>query len=377
MKIHKLRIASFGFRSVPPTEGSAGADKFALELLTRIADKGHHVVAYNRLYSKTNKKELPGTFKGIRIKYFRTINRKGFDSLFHSFLCTFHIIFSNNADIIHIHNGGNSIWGLFLRLFNKKVFVSQDGLDWQRDKWPWYAKLYLKAASFTAAYIPNKLIFDNTFAKEHFEKKFNRMFNYIPYGSEVPDVEPDDTIFNKLNIQRKEYYLFVGRFIPDKGIHYLIEAFERLKTEKKLVLVGGSPNPSDYEIQIMSTEDERIVFPGYIYGDDTIRLMKDAYAYVQPSDVEGLSPVILTVMGLGTPLVCSDIPENMFIAKGFSFVFSSGNVESLYTTLVKTLYEYDNLVEFSKNGKKSITNKYTWNSVVNQHISLFSEHNTN
>ena len=101
---------------------------------------------------------------------------------------------------------------------------------------------------------------------------------------------------------------------------FLIKAFETVKTEKKLVLVGGSPNPGDYEKKFTETSDKRIIFAGYVYGDDTNILMKNAYVYVQPSLIEGLSPVILTVMGLGTPLICSDIVENKFITKKMQLI---------------------------------------------------------
>ena len=84
-------------------------------------------------------------------------------------------------------------------------------------------------------------------------------------------------------------------------MHLLVEAFEKLKTDKKLVLIGGSPNPDEYETKIKSTTDKRIIFPGYVYGDDTNILIQNAFSYIQPSLIEGLSPVILTVMGLGTP----------------------------------------------------------------------------
>ncbi|WP_432709814.1 hypothetical protein, partial [Pedobacter sp.] len=136
-----MRIAAFGFRSIPPAKGAAGADKFAMELFPRLVNRGHHVVAYNRQY--------PDVFvdveeyKGVHIKTFKTISNKGFDTLLHSLKCTWDILVNNTADIVHIQNGGNSIWALPLRLFGKKVFISQDGVDWKRDKWPWYGKLFL------------------------------------------------------------------------------------------------------------------------------------------------------------------------------------------------------------------------------------------
>ncbi|RYY07751.1 MAG: glycosyltransferase, partial [Sphingobacteriaceae bacterium] len=323
-----MRIAAFGFRSMPPAKGAAGADKFAIELFPRLVNRGHSVVAYNRKYPNAfvDVKE----YQGVKIKTIKTISKKGFDTLWHSFQSTFDIIFNNTADIVHIQNGGNSIWAIPLRLFGKKVFISQDGVDWKRDKWPWYGKLFLRFSAFLTAHLPNEVIFDNVIAKKLFEDKFKKSFKFIPFGSEVDTAAIGKSdILEKLNLKKGEYYLFVGRFIPDKGLHYLIPAFKNSKSTQKLVLIGGSPNPSPYEGQIMEMADNQIVFPGYVYGNDTNTLMANAYCYIQPSDVEGLSPVVLTVMGLNVPLIVSDIEENEYAVLNTARKFKKGNIASL------------------------------------------------
>lgn len=367
-----MRIAAFGFRSIPPVSGSAGADKFALELYTRIVKKGHQVTAYNRIY-RTNDAQPCHYYKGINLINIRTIQTKGFDTLFHSLKVTLHIIFKNTGEIVHIHNGGNSLWALFLRMFGKRVYISQDGVDWSREKWPWYGKIFLYLSSYITAYIPNKVIFDNIFAKELFEQRFKKTFEFIPFGSEVEFNENGREILQKLGLVEKEYFLFVGRFVPDKGLHYLIPAFEKTSTEKKLVVVGGSPNPSSYESEIKSTEDPRIIFPGYIYGDDSILLMKYAYAYIQPSDVEGLSPAILTVMGLGTPIICSDIQENIFAVGDTAMTFKKGNYQDLAS---KISYALMNPEEISKLTLKALVRskeKFSWDNAARQHLDIFSQ----
>ena len=205
-----MRIAAFGFRSLPPEKGAAGADKFALELFPRIVARGHTVVAYNRRY--------PDAFidiaeyKGVKIKAIKTIRKAGFDTLLHSFKCTMDIIFNNTADIVHIQNGGNSIWALPLRLFGKKVFISQDGVDWKRDKWVWYAKAYLRMSAYITAHFPNQVIFDNVIAKKLFEDRFKKTYKFIPFGSEVNYPVNSEEALKKFNLQKGEYYLFVGRF---------------------------------------------------------------------------------------------------------------------------------------------------------------------
>ena len=183
MRKKLVRIATFGHRFIPLVEGSAGGDKVAEEIFTRCTKKGYYVTAYNRVYIGN----VPKTrfYKGIKLIHFKTFKKKGFDTLYHSLKSTYHIIKYDTADIVVISNGGNSLWAIFLRIFRKKVIVIQDGIDWKRTKWPWYAKLYLFLSSYITAMIPNKTCFDNIFVKKYFEKKFNKKYYYIPYGVEL------------------------------------------------------------------------------------------------------------------------------------------------------------------------------------------------
>lgn len=371
----KLRIAAFGFRTIPSSKGAAGADKFAIELFPRLVERGHSVIAYNRRYPDVY---VEGTeYKGVKIKTFKTINIKGFDTLLHSLKCTVDIIVHNTADIVHIQNGGNSITALPLRVFGKKVFISQDGIDWKRNKWPWYGKLYLKLAAYITSTVPNQVIFDNIISKRFFEEKFKKKFEFIPFGSEVLAVTEDDTILKKYNLSNGGYYLFVGRFIPDKGLHYLIPAFIKAKTNKKLVLIGGSPNPSRYEQEIREMANENVIFPGYIYGDDVIRLMINSYCYIQPSDVEGLSPAVLTVMGLGIPLIVSDIEENLYAVQATALKFKKTDIKSLTDQINYAENNYQEMVNLAAEAQKRALQEFNWDKVTEEHIKVFSGNSLN
>jgi len=367
----KLRIAAFGgFRSIPPTAGAAGSDKFAFDLYPRIVKRGHSLIAYCRIYPGENG-TLNEEYEGVKLKYFKTVNKAGFDTLLHSAKATFHVIFHNTADFVHLHSGANSIWALFLRLSGKKVIVSQFAMDWKRDKWPWYGKLYYLISNYITAFIPNRVVFDNIYTMEYFQDRFNRKYDFIPYGSEVKLTPDNIDVLTRIGLKPSKYLLFVGRFIPDKGIHLLIEAFQKLDTDKKLVLIGGSPNPSDYEAKIKKVKDNRIIFPGYIYGDDTNILIKNAYLYVQPSLIEGLSPVILTVMGLGTPLICSDIKENTFITEENAITFSSGDAYSLLEQLRFALRNPDILKNKALSGLSDVRHRFNWETITDRYLQLF------
>lgn len=369
----RLRVAAFGgFRTIPPKEGGAGSDKFAFELYPRLVRLGCDLIAYCRIYPGESRDQMADEFQGVRLKYFSTVSKAGFDTLFHSLKSTFDIIFNNTADVVHIHSGANSIWAILLRCAGKRVYITQFAMDWKRDKWPWYGKLFYRFSNYLTAYFPTAVIFDNIFTQEYFEKKFKGKYYFIPYGSEVKEPPAVSPILDKLEIRTGNYILFVGRFIPDKGVHLLIRAFETVKTEMKLVLVGGSPNPGTYEHEIHQTTDNRIIFAGYVYGDDTNFLMKNAFVYVQPSLIEGLSPVILTVMGLGTPLICSDIAENIFITKENAAHFRSGDSNSLAEQLNYCLQNPVLIREKAEQGRKDILTRFNWDSVAENYLELFN-----
>lgn len=366
-----LRIASFGFRSFPPRNGSAGSDKFALELLPRLAARGHTVIAYNRIYPDMEI-DHPTNVDGVDVQSFRTVPWRGFDTLFHSARVTYDIIRNDRADIVHIHNGGNSIFGVILRLFGKKTFVGQDGLDWERDKWPWYARLYLRLSAFITAHGNNAVIFDNIFARKAFEERFKKEFDFIPFGSDVDYKKDSERVLGRLGLERGEYFLFVGRFIPDKGLHSLVPAFEMVETSKKLVLIGGSPNPSPYEAKIKQTRDSRIVFPGFLYGPEVHALMRNAYAYVQPSAIEGLSPVILEAAYLGAPIVCTDIPQNRYAISEYGTYFRPNEIDDLSKTLQWALDHPSEMASRATSGAEYVRNRFSWRAVVDQYIDVFS-----
>jgi glycosyltransferase involved in cell wall biosynthesis len=365
----KGRIAAFGFRSVPPKPGCAGADKFAEELYTRLVKRGYEVTGYNRVYEDTD----PPTYvyKGVKLVNMKTFKRKGIEALYHSLKSTLHIITHNTGDIVHIQNGGNSIFAILLRLFGKKVFIGEDGAEWARGKWPWYARLYLRMTRWITAYIPNGVIFDNIFVREMFEKQFSRSYHFVPFGSDPSDDQTDSDVLQRLGLEPKGYFLFVGRFIPDKGLQYLVPAFETVATDKKLVLVGGTTDGSDFERNLKSTGDARILFPGYMYGRDVHTLMRNAYAYVQPSDLEGLSPVVLENMGLGTPVICSDIRENMYVVGDTAVTFRKSDTADLAEKLRFSLAHAPDLARNAGAARARAESQFSWNAVTRMHEDIF------
>ena len=249
--------------------------------------------------------------------------------------------------------------------------MSEDGNEWERGKWSWLGKAYLQTTMLLTSFVHNEVIFDNIFTRAYFEKRFRKKYAFIPFGADVVYDSASESILGELGLTRGEYFLFVGRFIPDKGLHYLVPAFERLKTDKKLVLVGGSPHPSDYERNILSTRDLRIVFPGFLYGGVVHALMRNCYAYVQPSDLEGLSPVILESSYLGAPVICSDIEANRYGLREHGIYFAKSNVDDLVAKLEQALAQPEWLAEKARGQADHVTANFSWDRVVDEHLAIF------
>ena len=363
------RIAVFGFRSIPPRPGCSGADKFAEELYVRLASRGYQVTGYNRVYDDQEPGEV--NYKGLHLHNLKTFRSKGIEALWHSTKVTAHILWHNTGDVVHIQNGGNSIFIPLLRLFGKKVYLTEDGAEWNRGKWPWYARAYLRAMTYLTAHVPNGLIFDNVFVREMFEKRFGKSYHFIPYGSDPQKEEPATDVLDRLGLRAAEYFLFVGRFIPEKGLQYLIPAFEMVLTDKKLVLVGGAEQNSEFAEKATRTNDPRIVFPGYLYGEDVHTLMRHAYAYIQPSDLEGLSPVVLENMGLGTPVICSDIRENLFVVGDTAMTFRKSDVHDLAAKIRHSLDDRAQLERNAARAARRAAEMFSWEAVTTQHETVF------
>lgn len=363
------RIAAFGFRCIPPRPGCSGADKFAEELYVRLAARGHQVTGYCRVHDNTSPAEY--TYKGVRLINLKTFKKKGVEAFWHSLQATLHIIWHNTADVVHVQNGGNSIFFPLLRLFGKKVYLTEDGAEWERGKWSWQARLYLKAMTQLTARVPNGVIFDNVFVREKFEARFGRKYHFIPYGSDPQLDEPDTDVLVRLGLSPGEYFLFVGRFIPEKGLQYLVPAFEQVQTSKKLVLVGGANQGSAFAAQVTTTSDARILMPGFMYGPNVHTLMRYAYAYIQPSDLEGLSPVVLENMGLGTPVICSDIKENMFVVADTALTFKKSDTADLAEKIRFSLNHADTLRSNAEKAARRAANQFGWDAVTSQHEAVF------
>ena len=209
--------------------------------------------------------------------------------------------------------------------------------------------------------------------RQYFQEKYGRSTHFIPNGIEYGEPVSTQEITEKYGLHKNDYVLFLGRIVPEKGVHYLIEAFSKLNTNKKLVIAGGASDSNEYyqHIQQMANQDSRVILTGFIQGQALKELYSNAYIYVLPSDLEGMPMSLLEAMSYGNCCLTSDIPECAEVVGGHAATFQHGSVESLQKKL-QELLENDDLVQrYKANAADYIVGKYNWDSVTDQTLNLY------
>ena len=261
------------------------------------------------------------------------------------------------------------------RLFGIHSVATIHGLDSQRSKWGGFASRYLQFGERMAAKYADELIVLSEGNRKYFKDMYGRNATLIPNGVEKPELKEAKLILERYGLKKKSYILFLARIVPEKGLHYLIEAFKDIATDKKLCIVGGTSHSGEYVEQVvkMAEDDPRIMFLGFQQGAALEELFSNAYLYVLPSDVEGMPISLLEAMSYGNCCVVSNIVENADVVEDKGVTFEKSNVKSLEKEL-KNLLEDERIVNMLKaESREFITMKYNWDEVVEKTIQLYEK----
>lgn len=354
-----------GSRGIPACYG--GSETAIEEVGDRLVKRGYNVVAYCRRH---NSNTFARHYRGIERVVLPSLNTKNLDTPTHSLLSTLHLLLRRKTDLVHFHGMGNGLFLPLLKPFGVKSVVTIDGPDWERPKWGALAKTVLRLSARLCVKGADALIIDNSTAQDYFQKHFGTRGVHVPYGADIESVEASDAL-TKLGLKRRRYVIFVGRLIPDKGCHTLVEAWKSVRTDMKLVLVGDNPYFKDYINKLKDDADERVLFPGYVFGEAYRQLVGNAYLYVQPSFIDGTSPSLLQAMGLGSCIVLSNIPQAMDVAGDVGYSFRVGDSFDLARVL-QALIDTPALVEKGRGAsRRKAARSFDWDRVTDQHEELY------
>jgi glycosyltransferase involved in cell wall biosynthesis len=373
-----VKIAMLGHKRMPSREG--GVEVVVEELSTRMAALGHDVTVYSRKGHSVAGSEFDDTlncdncieYKGVKIKQVTTVDIKGLAAASSSYFATKAAI-RDKPDLIHFHaEGPCAMIGLAKRAGIRAV-ATIHGLDWQRAKWGRFASWYLKLGEKIAARKADEIISLSPSAQKYFRREYARETCYIPNGVDEKTLFSVDLISRKYGLLADDYFLFLGRIVPEKGVHYLIEAYKEIKTDKRLVVAGGPSDSREYfkQLQESAACDDRILFTGFTVGQELEELYSNAYAYVLPSDLEGMPISLLEAMAYGRCCLVSDIEECAEITNNCGFTFRKGDVFDLREKLEFLIANASLTKRRGADSCEFVRSHYNWDSIVKETLSVY------
>jgi glycosyltransferase involved in cell wall biosynthesis len=359
-----MKIALIGTRGVPASYG--GFETCVEELGKRLVDRGHEVTVYCRTsyYEKR-----PQTYLGMRLVYLPNLKKKSLDTLSHTLLSMAHAVFQS-FDVLMVFNAANSPTLLLPRLLGEKIAINTDGLEWKRGKWGPVARRYYKWSEWLATRLANRIVADSAGIRDYYASTYRVESTNIAYGAPVNTSKNPD-LLNSLGVTPGGYFLQITRFEPENNPLLTIQAYRRLQTDKKLVLVGGVPYPSHYSRSIAAEADERVILPGFIYDKEVLNeLWCNCYSYVHGNEVGGTNPALLQTMASGCFTIAIDVPFSHDVL-GDCGVFYSKSAEGLAGKMRWALEHPTKLLEFKVKAVARILEEYSWERVTDGYEDLF------
>jgi glycosyltransferase involved in cell wall biosynthesis len=360
-----MRIAILGTRGIPASYG--GFETFAEHLSTRLVARGHDVTVYCRSHY-VSPRQL--NFHGVKLKVLPTIRHKYFDTVIHTFLSAIHAV-SQRYDAALICNCANAPFSPIVRLAGTPVAINVDGLEHKRKKWGRLGRHYYRLAEYLSTLLPNEMVTDAQVIQDYYLARHNAPSTMIAYGSEV-ERRPNRELVRKWRVEPNRYVLYVSRLEPENNAHLVIEAFKKVRTAYRLLIVGDAPYAEQYinSLKASARGDKRIVFTGFVFGQDYRALQQNAYCYVHATEVGGTHPALLEAMGYGNCVLTLATPENIEVVgdAGVPYIDEFDLAEKLQRVL-----RDGSLVQAYRNrAQQRIQKHYDWETVVDQYEQLFA-----
>lgn len=367
-----MKIAILGIRGIP---GSYGGFETCADFTSRYwIQKGHKVIVYCRRHWY---KETPSTLDGVKLYYTPSIKTKLLDTPSHTLFSIFHLLFfESKVTHVHLYNTSNGLFAVILRLFRIKVYISVDGIEWKRDKWGWLGKKIHKIGEYFAVKFATNLVVDNEEVFTYYQTKYRiKNTSLIKYGAKQikSTLKLANPILNKYKLKSKEYFLFVGRIVPEKGVHNLIDTYSKIVTPFPLVIIGDDQNDTSYKRNVIQNKSDRIRFLGFIYEEEYEQLLVHALMYVSASHLEGTSPSLVAAMSAGTCAFVNGIPENIFTVGDNAFCFNANDFDDMARKWQELSDNIHLIQEMARKGTNFSWSTYSWDKISRQYLQLFDK----
>jgi glycosyltransferase involved in cell wall biosynthesis len=360
-----MKIALIGTRGVPARYG--GFETCVEEIGKRLTARGHEVWVYGR---SAYYQERPSHYLGMRVRYLPALNVRSVETLSNTLLALLDAV-GRPFDVLLVFNSANSPLLLIPKLLGKKVVLHADGLEWMRGKWNAFGRGYYRWAERVAAKSAIEIIADSREIQRYYRERYGKETHYISYGAEIR-TSRDPSVLKRYGLEPEEYFLQITRFEPENNPLLLVKAFEKLTTDKKLVLAGGAKYPTAYSKDVFATKDPRVKFLGFLYDKNILSgLLGYCYAYIHGNEVGGTNPALLEAMASGCFVLARDVPFNREVLGDKGSYFEK-DVDDLAARMQWSLDHAPALPAARQAARDVIRSRYDWSRVVEAYEQLFA-----
>ncbi|MBR5102897.1 MAG: glycosyltransferase family 4 protein [Muribaculaceae bacterium] len=362
-----MKIVVVGTRGIPRIQG--GVETHCEALCPRLVEMGCDVTVIRRSCYVADDNRIT-EYKGVKLVDVFAPRRKSLEAIVHTFLA---VIKARrlHADVVHIHAIGPGLCAPLARLLGMRVVATNHGPDYNRQKWGWFAKTMLKMGEWCQAHCAHQIVVISHVIENILKDRYNRVkgVNLIYNGVETPQKSTSTSYLDELGLTPKKYVIAVARFVPEKRLDYLIEAFGKAANAEgyKLVLVGDSDYPDDYSDKLKKQAAEAgVVMTGFIRDEKLNQIMTNAALFVLPSTHEGLPISLLEAMAYGIDVIVSNIDANRLPELCDDDIFEVDNIEALTQTL-------DRKLAAPQLGRKYDLTKYNWDFIAQQTLEVYTK----
>ncbi len=354
-----------GTRGMPASDGGV---EMAVEALSReLVKRGHHVTVYGRRgYCDPNLR----WHEGVHQLPLPQVNTKHLEAISHTALATGHALTRGNYDLVHFHATGPSLLSWLPQLKGIPTVATIQGMDWKREKWGPSARNVLRIAARIASTVPDETIVVSRVLRDLLMENYGRESHYIPNGVDLTGMTEAQPVEG---LGEHPFALFLGRIVPEKQVHVLIEAFSCLPGDFQLAIAGSSSHSDEYveTVRRLAAVDKRVVLLGSRYGGEKAWLLRNATVFVQPSTIEGLPIALLEALACERFTIVSDIPENVEAVsldddEPYGSVFRTGDVEDLAQKLGQALLPDSRLIRDTPPVGQLVRERYDWEHLAEQ-----------
>jgi glycosyltransferase involved in cell wall biosynthesis len=358
-----MNIAIVGTRGIPNRYG--GFERFAEQISSRFADHGHRVTVYNR---RAFTRDDDVYDRRIRRVIVPSLHQKHLDTWVSTLLAAVHVAFTDN-DVVLLCNVANAPFAYIPRLFGKPVVLNVDGLDRKREKWAGLGAQVLHFCEWMSSFSSNQLVTDAHAIHDYYLAKYKSESAVVGYGSEMP---LGDYSLNGFNLDSGRYVLYVSRLEPENNPDLVLRAWRNVRTDWPLVVVGDNPYDLGYIDRLRTLADERVRFPGAIYGDGYWALQKHAGAFVFACEIGGVHPALIEAMAAQNAILYLDTPENRETAGDVAVPYAKSE-EDLAVKLQSLLDSSETRERLAQRAGERARALYRWEVIADKYEQLFAK----